>query len=141
MIELFQNNDLINIYENLKSKLSTFLRNLSIDQMEISYLNGLLKENIYKLPEKQIKSSGYVIETLEASIWCLLSTKSYTEAVLKAINLGYDTDTTGCVTGAIAGLYYGYKNIPEKWINEVSKSSDIEELSKRLYNKINWGNK
>ena len=56
------------------------------------------------LPRDEIKSSGYVVDTLEAAIWCLLNSSGYEECVLKAINLGGDTDTVGAVTGGLAGL-------------------------------------
>lgn len=85
--------------------------------------------------EAEIFSSGYVIHTLEASIWCFLKTSSYTESVLKAVNLGKDTDTTGCVTGGLAGLYYGYENIPEDWKNVIAKRKEIENLAERLNRK------
>ena len=81
---------------------------------------------------EKISADGYVLHTLEAGIWCLLTTNTYKEAVLKAVNLGEDTDTTAAVTGGLAGLLYGYKNIPVKWINQISRSDDIEELAERL---------
>uniref|UniRef100_UPI0028AE2B1B ADP-ribosylglycohydrolase family protein n=1 Tax=Lacrimispora sp. TaxID=2719234 RepID=UPI0028AE2B1B len=62
------------------------------------------------LEEKEIASSGYVIHTLEAASWCLLTTNSYEECVLKAVNLGEDTETTGAVAGGLAGIVYGYDN-------------------------------
>ena len=80
------------------------------------------------LPENEIKSSGYVVDTLEAAIWCLLNTNSYKSCVLKAVNLGEDTDTIGAVAGGLAGIYYGADSIPKKWVNTVLKRQDIEEL-------------
>jgi ADP-ribosylglycohydrolase len=77
-----------------------------------------------------------VLHTLEASIWCLLTTDNYKDAVLKAVNLGEDTDTTGAVTGGLAGLLYGLDNIPENWIKQIAKHDDIEELAERLGEKI-----
>ena len=65
------------------------------------------------MPEKDIRSSGFVIDTLEAAFWCFLTTDNYKDAVLKAVNLGDDTDTTGAVTGALAGLAYGLESIPQ----------------------------
>ena len=53
-----------------------------------------------------------MLHTLKASIWCLLTTDNYKDAVLKAVNLGEDTDTTAAVTGGLAGLLYGLDNIP-----------------------------
>jgi hypothetical protein len=65
----------------------------------------------------------------------LLTTNKYKDAVLKAVNLGEDTDTTGAVTGGLAGLLYGEENIPEKWVNEIARRSDIIELADRLKEK------
>jgi len=79
-----------------------------------------------------IKSSGYVVDTLEASIWCLINSNSYEEAVLMAVNLGGDTDTTGAVTGGLAGIFYGYDSIPKKWIDLLVRKDDIEALAVRL---------
>lgn len=67
----------------------------------------ILENDISLLPEEDIRSSGFVIDTLEAALWCFLTTDNYKDAVLKAVNLGEDTDTTGAVTGALAGLAYG----------------------------------
>lgn len=78
--------------------------------------------DLKKFKEKvvpEIKSSGYVVDTLEASIWCLLNSNTYKEAVLLAVNLGSDTDTVAAVTGGLAGVYYGIDYIPEKWIEDL----------------------
>jgi ADP-ribosyl-[dinitrogen reductase] hydrolase len=88
---------------------------------------------------EDIRSSGYVIDTLEACLWCLLNSTSYAEAVLKAVNLGGDTDTTAAVTGGLAGIYYGVENIPSEWINEITRKDDIIDLAERLTLKINSG--
>lgn len=73
-------------------------------------------EDFSKVSESEIRSSGYVVDTLEASIWRLLQTSSYKEAVLLATNLGDDTDTVAAVTGGLAGLYYEYEEIPVDWV-------------------------
>ena len=85
--------------------------------------------------EAEIFSSGYIVHTLEASIWCFLKTSNYAESALRAVNLGKDTDTTGCVTGGLSGLYYGYENIPEDWKNVIAKRKEIEDLAERLNKK------
>ncbi len=68
------------------------------------------------MPEEGIRSSGYVLDTFAASLWCLANTSSYAECALKAINLGDDTDTTGAVAGALAGIVYGTDGIPKEWL-------------------------
>jgi len=115
---------------------STILNSLSIDPAEIAQFDRLLKEDIYFLPEEKISSDGYVIHTLEASIWSFMTTDNYKDSVLKAINLGGDTDTTGAVTGGLAGLYYGYENIPIRWINAIARREEIEELAGRVGEKL-----
>uniref|UniRef100_A0A4W5LJL6 ADP-ribosylhydrolase ARH3 n=1 Tax=Hucho hucho TaxID=62062 RepID=A0A4W5LJL6_9TELE len=108
---------------------------LNINPKEVELFSRITSGKMIELQENDIQSSGYVIHTLEASIWCLLTTQSYKEAVLKAINLGGDTDTTGAVVGGLAGLYYGMKSIPENWIKIIAKKDDIEELINRLSDK------
>ncbi|MEO6232321.1 MAG: ADP-ribosylglycohydrolase family protein [Ferruginibacter sp.] len=72
-----------------------------------------------------------VIHTLEVSIWCLLTTDNYKEAVLKAVNLGQDIDTTGAVTGGLAGLLYGIDGIPASWVTQLARWKDIDDLAKQ----------
>lgn len=130
--QLFEEKDKFEIYRNLQSHVANHLKSLSIDSKEIELFDRLLKSDIYNVDESQIQSSGYVLHTLEASIWCLLTTNNYKEAVLKAVNLGSDTDTTGAVTGGLAGLLYGLHNIPKTWIEQIARKEDIENLAERL---------
>ena len=90
-------------------------------------------ESIYKrlimmdsILEDEIKSTGYVVDTLEASIWCILHTDNYKDCVLKAVNLGGDTDTIAAVAGGLAGIIYGYNNIPMEWINNLQAKNIID---------------
>lgn len=65
------------------------------------------------LPEDEIESTDYVVSTLEAVVWCLLKTDNYKSMVLKAVNLGGDTDTIAAIAGGLAGIAYGLQDIPE----------------------------
>lgn len=134
--QIFEGKDKFEIYRNLQTEISNHLASLSINPTEIEKFARLLKGNISELDEDEIQSSGYVLHTLEASIWCLLTTASYKEAVLKAVNLGSDTDTTGAVTGGLAGILYGIDGIPKKWIQQISRYDDIKNLAERLANKL-----
>lgn len=80
------------------------------------------------VPENEIQSSGYVVDTFEAALWCLLQMQSYVNCTLKAVNLGSDTDTVAAIAGGLAGLYYGYEGIPKKWLEVVQKREWIEEM-------------
>lgn len=80
----------------------------------------------------EIKSSGYVVDTLTAAIYCLLTTDSYEKCVLQAVNLGEDTDTVADVAGALAGALYGLGGIPDEWMNTLCKREWIEEMCDRL---------
>jgi ADP-ribosylglycohydrolase len=82
--------------------------------------------------EPDIKSSGYVVHTLEAALWCLLRHDTYAATVLAAVNLGDDTDTTGAVVGGLAGLAYGEAGIPAEWLAGLARRADIEDLAQRL---------
>lgn len=84
-------------------------------------------------PEESVQSSGYVIHTLQAALWCLLTTRDYSECVLKAVNLGDDTDTTAAVAGALAGLWYGAKDIPFDWKVSTAKYPEIWDKTNRFY--------
>jgi len=79
-----------------------------------------------------IKSSGYVVDTLEAAVWCFLNTASYADCVLTAVNLGDDTDTVAAVAGGLAGAYYGYSGIPSKWKYQLLKGEYIEDLCEKF---------
>ncbi|MDB5234204.1 MAG: draG3 [Hymenobacter sp.] len=83
-------------------------------------------------PEAGISSSGYVVHTLEAALWCLLKYDTYAATTLAAVNLRQDTDTTGTVAGGLAGLAYGEAAIPAEWLRVLARRTDIEELATRL---------
>lgn len=71
--------------------------------------------------ENEISSGGYVMETLQAALWCLVKTDNYKACVLKAVNLGMDTDTTAAVAGGLAGILYGYDGIPAEWMEKLQR--------------------
>ena len=110
-----------------------------IDDLKQVY-SRLIYNDISKLDENDIKSTGYVIDSLEACIWCLMNTDNYKDAVLKAVNLGNDTDTIGALTGGLAGLVYGYDDIPENWINVLKRVDYLIELV-NIFEKIIIGKK
>jgi ADP-ribosyl-[dinitrogen reductase] hydrolase len=131
-LELLKGCDINTAYDNMQKTVSEFTKTRKFNENELNLLSRVLKDDLKKIKEPTIHSGGYVLHTLEASIWCLLNTHNYTDAVLKAVNLGSDTDTTGCVTGGLAGLLYGFENIPTAWIEAIARKNDIESLCERL---------
>ena len=95
-------------------------------------LVGLSYEEFKAIELKDIHSTEYVIDTLEASLWCIFNTTSYKDAVLKAVNLGDDANTVGAITGGLAGIIYGYDTIPPEWLEVLAKKDDIIELANKL---------
>jgi ADP-ribosylglycohydrolase len=95
---------------------------------ELKHYGRIFAADFAALPLEAIKSSGYVVDTLEAALWCLLNTGDYQSAVLKAVNLGGDTDTVAAVAGGLAGLYYGWENIPGEWLGQIARLEDIKDI-------------
>ena len=102
------------------------------------YLDGLkhyariFSNSFRDTPVDEINSSGYVVDTLEVALWCLLNTDNYECCVLRAVNLGEDTDTVAAVAGGLAGLYYGLDAIPAKWIKQIARLDYIIDLCEAL---------
>ncbi len=112
------------------------LGNQLADEKDMQPFGRLLSIDFGHLPEEQIESGGYVIHSLEAAVWCLLQTSTYESAVLKAVNLGADTDTTAAICGALAGTWYGKDAIPEDWLRVLAGRDVIEELALRFAEKF-----
>lgn len=85
-----------------------------------------------------IRSSGYVIDSLEAALWCVARTSSFAEAVLLAANLGSDADTVAAITGQLAGALYGKAGIPARWIERLAWSHQIETMALELTTPAGW---
>jgi len=91
------------------------------------YYGGITEKVLLSLEREDVSGSGYVVDTLVASLWCLLTTENYRECVLRAVNLGEDTDTVAAVTGGLAGIAYGLEAVPEEWVGCLAKREWIEE--------------
>ncbi|WP_172194972.1 ADP-ribosylglycohydrolase family protein [Saccharibacillus qingshengii] len=108
------------------------VRERHADHPELETFERVWNGSLAALKREDIRSSGYVVDTLEAALWCLLTTSSYREAALKAVNLGEDTDTTGAVVGGLAGILYGEAGIPAEWISQLAKLNELRALGGRF---------
>lgn len=135
-------NYVINILNGL-NKIDSYEKIKKLDykkyftQKTINEYLRILQNNIDDVPQEDIISSGYVKYTLEAVLWSVLTTTSYKDAIIKAINLGEDTDTIGAITGSIAGLIYGYESFPKEWLEKLKKQDYLEEISDEFEKTMN----
>ena len=81
----------------------------------------------------EIRGSGYVVESLEAALWCFLHTDTFEAAILKAANLGDDADTTAAICGQVAGAFYAAAGIPKQWLQKLAMRNEITNLADRLF--------
>lgn len=111
-------------------KIGKYVKEHTEYEAALKKYDRIFHQSFKDIPENEIKSSGYVVDTLESALWCFLNTENYRDCVLKAVNLGRDTDTVACVAGSIAGLYYG--NIPQEWIESLRNKKLIDKILERF---------
>lgn len=136
--------------------------------VEWEHFERILSKEILELSENEIRSTGYVVDTLEAALWAFWSGKSYRETVLKAVNLGGDTDTVAAVAGGLAGIYHCVlgeqavkeapeeiregtqegdgsaergEGIPEEWLQCIAKKEELYRMFRQFYRACEreWG--
>lgn len=105
---------------------------LDLFGIDIPELRKIIEGSYATKYRAEIKSTGFVLDTLEAALWCIDITDNFRDAVLLAANLGDDADTVAAVTGQIAGAFYGFDSIPDEWVNKIVKSNEILELAEKL---------
>ena len=123
-------------YQNMQQTVLEYYSNHEFAG-ELKHFDRILHNDISTYPEDEIQSTGYAVASLEAALWAFLNSKDYADAALKAVNLGDDTDTVGAIAGGLAGIYYGYENIPKKWIALIPRKDDIIDLANRLNQALN----
>jgi ADP-ribosyl-[dinitrogen reductase] hydrolase len=87
----------------------------------------------FEKAESQIQGTGYVVQSLEAALWSFWTTDSFEAAILQAVNLGDDADTTAAVCGQVAGAFYGETGIPQHWLEKLVMRAEISNLAGRLF--------
>lgn len=103
------------------------------DIKNLEKYDRILKENIKNQTIENIKSTGYIVDTLEAVFWLFLNSNDYNTTILKAVNLGNDTDTIAAITGGLLGIYYGIESIHDTWRKNLKKMEIIEKLCDEFY--------
>jgi ADP-ribosylglycohydrolase len=125
LLKLLDGMDRQNAYWNLQGD----FQKMYINGTAPAEFDRILRTDISALTESAIRSGGFVIDTLGTAFWCFLTTDTYRDAVLKAVNLGEDTDTTAAITGGIAGLFYGKDAIPTDWLRKLAGVDGISRIA------------
>ena len=134
--ELLKGSSPLKAYDTMRLKSQTvFFVDRNIGK-QLSHFKRIMSGQLPSLPESEIKSGGYVVESLEAALWSFLTTSSFEDAVLTAVNLGWDTDTVGAITGGMAGVYYGFSNIPAHWLSKLLDYEKILSLTNQFAERV-----
>lgn len=143
--QLLRSSDKFEAYIHTKDIVNKFLKNNPIcSENEINNYHHILSyptDNfeplpLYKYSIDKIASSGYVVHSLEAALWCIFKEDNFEDTILRTVNLANDTDTIAAIAGGLAGLLYGFEAIPTKWINRLVRKDDIYDLCNRLEKKL-----
>jgi len=122
-------------YFSMQKEVLAFWQSMEFSQNEQKLFIRLMERDVRDMKYRELRSGGYVMESIESSIWCFLQRDSFEEITLAAVNLGHDTDTTAAIAGGLAGLFYGIEGVPKHWINSLARKEDIIDLGNRLHEK------
>lgn len=106
-------------------------------ESKISFLKQMLDyypeyQKVLNISKCNLKSSGYVVDSLMSALWCFINTDTFEDAVCEAVNLCGDADTVGAITGGLAGAYYGDEAIPVRWSEKILVKDKLIELARRI---------
>jgi ADP-ribosyl-[dinitrogen reductase] hydrolase len=133
--ELLTTDNRFSAIQKMQTKVLGFLEN-RIPTTELILFDRILKSDISKLKEREIKSGTYVLETLEAVIWCFLRGGNFRESLLSVVNLGGDTDTVAALVGGLSGIAYGMEGMPTDWMNQIVKKKEIHSFINSFTNVV-----
>lgn len=102
------------------------------DETELATYQRMLSPTFFDISRDEILSDGHIVSSLEAALWCVYHSNSYSETVLKAVNLGGDTDTIAAIAGALAGILYGFDEIPKEWVEDTVEMELVLKLCEKF---------
>lgn len=92
-------------------------------------------ERVFSLTKEQLRPSGYVVDSLQCALWCFISYDNPEDIICEAVNLYGDSDTIGAIAGGLAGVYYGYKSIPERWKEKIIVKESLINIANMIEDK------
>lgn len=127
--DLLRSSDKEEAYANATARAGELYERRAPDfASQLSHYSRILGGELPSLDEKDVYSSGYIVHTLEAAVWCFMSHENTKEVLLAAVNLGLDTDTTGTVAGGLSGAFHGMDSIPGDWTDSLAQRDMIDSL-------------
>lgn len=137
--DLLQHKEKLRVYRDLQERLPLFFASNFFAAQRTQCLSTFLETDITLLQQAGLLTSGDMMGTLLAALWCFLQSASFKEATLRAANLGGQSNVTASITGALAGITYGAYGIPSYWLNHLVRKDAIADLAKNIYEKQKGG--
>jgi ADP-ribosylglycohydrolase len=128
------------IYGKAMSRAERFLKNNKVTKEELKHFEKIFSFP-HHIPKEDISNSGYVVDSLFLSFHCFMKYNRYEICVCYALSFGGDTDTNAALTGALCTLMGGIQEIPERWLNKLSKKNELIDLSNRWNESMRKNNK
>ncbi len=104
-----------------------------LGMIDCASIRSIARGEYRKKEREDLESTGYVLHSLEAALWCFWKTSTFEEAVLEAANLGGDADTVAAICGQISGAHYGEAGIPDRWLARLTMRQDITKIADMLH--------
>lgn len=126
--------DACSLYNTIVYK---YLKGEDKEKAVVETLKGYKEyENIMLVDKRELNPSGYVVDTFQCALWCFMNNSNVEDIICEAVNLYGDPDTIGAIAGGLAGVYYGYSNIPKRWTDKIILRDKLVKLCDKL-NKVN----
>ena len=119
----------------LNSAIAALLNEPRTDPVAVAHASAtsdLMRESLAGVTAQDsetLDAGGYVLSTLQSAFWAVTTHRSFEEAVVAAVNLGQDADTTGAVAGALAGARWGAEGIPDRWLDVLIARRELTSLA------------
>ena len=112
---------------------SRLVHDVIYNKMSKSDIQSVFELMFSNINPKNVRGSGYVLDSVYIALKCFLSTETYIDCIKSVVEQGYDTDTNACIAGQLAGAFYGYDNIPMEWIKDLKDFDKITQMFDALY--------
>lgn len=118
-----------------KEEVYKYIQSLDYSSYSLNSINlytRILNATIKDQAIDSIKSTGYIVDTLECALWIFMNAMDYKESIIASTNIGGDTDTIGAIVGSMSGIYYGFESIPSKWLDKLQRKEYLVELTSKF---------